>query len=141
MLTITHGFNNIGSDIAKTAINFSRNRVLCLRKAALVTGSSIIMGTPVDTGMARGNWQSSIDSPILSEIDRLDASGSQAISDIGTISARFKNDNHSIWLTNNLPYINRLNTGWSKKADAGYVERAIEGVALQFGDDFLLKDN
>lgn len=128
-------------DIAKTSLNFKKNRALCLRKSAIVTGSSIIIGTPVDTGKARSNWQSSLDSPILTAIDRADPSGQVAINELGGVAARFTDENKSIWFCNNLPYINRLNNGWSKKADPGYVERCIEGAKIHFEDDFLIKEN
>ena len=136
-----HEFSRLVSDLENLKRNFENNRNLVLRAIAIKCTSSIIMGTPHDTGRARGNWQTSIDSPILTEIDRLDAQGQDSIGEVRRVVATFGSNNKSINVTNNLPYINRLNSGWSKQADAGYVERAIEGTKVNFGDDFLLKEN
>lgn len=141
MLTITHGFNKMPQDIELLKQRFKTNRIKVLRISAIVTGSSIILGTPVDTGKARANWQTSLNSPILNAIDKMDASGAEAIRDIGGVTAQFGGTDSSIWISNNLPYINRLNNGWSKKADPGYVERVIEGAKVHFEDDYLIKDN
>lgn len=141
MTLITHEFDKLMIDIQNLKKNFRNNVPKVLRKAALNVGGSIIMNTPHDTGRARGNWQTSLDTPILSEIDRLDYNGQQAINELGTVTRSVSFDTKVIHFSNNLPYINRLNSGWSKQADPGYVERAVEGGILQISDDYLLKDN
>ena len=63
--------------------------------------SGVIRDTRVDTGRMRGNWQASTMTPIRTEIEREDKSGSATITDmisevgVGTIT----------YLTNNLPYV------------------------------------
>jgi hypothetical protein len=85
----------------------------------------IVMGTPVDTGRARGNWQASIGSAAGGVVNASDKSGgvtiSQAQPDIekapGTV----------FYISNNLPYIYRLEfEGWSKQAPAGWIRYSIE---------------
>jgi hypothetical protein len=136
---MTHDFDRLAKDLKKLTSTVKKNMAETVIKTAVMAGSSVIIGTPVDTGKARGNWQTSIDSPILSAIDRNDPAGNEAIKELGTVSQRFTVLNKIINLTNNLPYINRLNTGWSKKAAPGYIERAISATVAQVKEDALLK--
>lgn len=85
----------------------------------------IVLGTPVDTGRARANWQASIGAAVGGEVIGTDRSGSttiaQAQPDIekapGTV----------FYISNNLPYIYRLEfEGWSKQAPSGWVRYSIE---------------
>jgi hypothetical protein len=139
--SITHNFNELSKTLNSLPKRYERNTVKEFRKMVIATGSNIIITTPVDTGKARGNWRSSIESPILSEIDRLDPSGEQAKLEVGTVSKQVTFRRMKFWLCNNLPYINRLNNGWSKKGEAaipGYIERIVEGNNKQFAEIDLL---
>lgn len=98
-------------------------------EAALRILSVVIPATPVDTGRARGNWQTSIGSPIYKETSRLDQSGVAELGVARTLLAT-KPVGATIYITNNVPYIGRLNEGYSAQAPSGFVERAI-AVAIQ----------
>lgn len=136
---ITSNMNEFARNMKSLEGKFKTNSVREFRKFVISISSSIIIGTPWDTGKARGNWQSSIDSPILSTIDRLDLSGKGVASqDVGTVSKQIMFNNMKFWLCNNLPYINRLNSGWSKKADPGYIERIVEAGNRQRSEINLL---
>jgi|TARA_R110000744_G_C18910455_1_gene510473 hypothetical protein len=63
--------------------------------------SSVIMDTRVDTGRMRGNWQTSVGSPIIQETNRKDKGGSIAESEV-TRNVRSGKVNY---LTNNVPYV------------------------------------
>ena len=84
--------------------------------------TSVISDTPVDTGRARGNWQSSENAPKKGTIDRLDKSGSAAISDVAITVTSGPSDK---FMTNNLPYIDGLEEGRSRQAPAGMVRKNI----------------
>lgn len=62
-------------------------------------------GTPVDTGNARARWK--------------------AQAGAGGDIATYVLADGSILVSNDAPYIMRLNDGWSKQAPAGFIERAI----------------
>lgn len=88
--------------------------------------SAIIMDTPVLTGRLRGNWQTSIGSPVLATVDRTDLTGAQAIAEVERTAALMKSDD-AAYLTNNLPYVEVIEyEGWSKKAPEGMVRRNVE---------------
>jgi len=84
--------------------------------------TSVISDTPVDTGRARGNWQSSENAPKKGTIDRLDKSGSAAISDVAITVTSGPSDK---FMTNNLPYIDGLEEGRSRQAPTGMVRKNI----------------
>lgn len=83
--------------------------------------TSIIKDTPVLTGRLRGNWQTTRTVEANQIIERTD--GSAAISEaFNTV-----NKPDLYYLTNNLPYVERIEfDGWSKvKAPAGMVRKNI----------------
>ena len=96
------------------------------RAVAIKLFSAIIMDTPVLTGRLRGNWQTSLASPIVSEIARSDMSGGEAVRDVMTVVGRSLPTDDMI-LRNNLPYVNRIEyDGWSHtKAPEGMVRKNV----------------
>lgn len=75
-------------------------------------------------GTARGNWQASIGTPATGTLDRPDADGSDSLADVQAQLERAVGDLY--YLTNNLPYIRRLEyDGWSTQAPGGMVRIAV----------------
>lgn len=103
------------------------------RRAGLEILSRVVLSTPVDTGRARGNWQTTLNAPATAEVERLDPSGASAISD-GTGTINGAPQFPLICIANNLPYIGALNYGkppgkqHSKQAPLQFVELAVQGV-------------
>jgi len=94
------------------------------RVRALTIGvfSSVIKMTPVDTGRAKGNWQCTIGQPASGEVTRLGESGSlMEVVDVTPRSA-----GGICYLTNNLPYIQKLEYGHSQQAPAGMVRVSLQ---------------
>lgn len=79
--------------------------------------SSIVYDTAVDSGRARGNWQIGIDKEHNQELNTLDKSGSDTVS---KAKAELEKPlGNYIYIQNNLPYIMRLEYGWSKQSPSG----------------------
>ena len=95
-----------------------------VRAIKLELFSSIIMDTPVDTGRARGNWQTNENSPKSGELDRADR-GSAAISEA---ESNLGHGDCTTYMTNNLPYIEQLEHGSSGKAAEGMVRKNIARI-------------
>ena len=93
-----------------------------VRAVTIGVFSSVIKMTPVDTGRAKGNWQCTIGSP---------ANGQNELSDSkGAMIATVPNEAGSkVYLTNNLPYIQKLEYGHSTKAPIGMVRVSIDRFA------------
>lgn len=85
----------------------------------------IVLKTPVDTGRARGNWQPSINQPIESVVDTTDLSGNQTISN-GSATILGLKDFGTIFISNNLPYILKLENGSSQQAANGMVALTLQ---------------
>jgi hypothetical protein len=113
------------------------------RKVALAADQAVVSGTPVDTGRARSNWIAAIGGPASSVIDAYvpgesgstEAANTQAaLNQAETVISGYT-AGEEIHITNNLPYIQRLNDGYSAQAPANFVEHAVmEAVqVVQFG--------
>tara|TARA_R110000787_G_scaffold6179_10_gene21989 strand:+ start:229 stop:633 length:405 start_codon:yes stop_codon:yes gene_type:complete len=99
-----------------------------VRKVALELFTRIIYKTPVDTGRARANWQVSIGTPAAGTVEIDDKSGNATVSQATAKSAGFKAGD-TIYLANNLPYIRRLEEGYSQQAPAGMVALTVQEFA------------
>ena len=100
------------------------HRRLCV-SAALEINKRLILATPVDTGRAQSNWMPSLGSPASGQREPMQPAEAMTIAQ-STFSAAPPFP--VLWLSNNLPYIRRLNQGHSKQAPAGFVETVIDGV-------------
>lgn len=115
--------------IAKFELETNDKMNVSMRKIAIEVFRRIILGTPVRSGRARGNWQASISSPKLTSIDALDKTGQVTISRMRSEVASWNpEDELPAFITNNLPYIKRLNEGWSKQAPANFIEQVISDL-------------
>jgi hypothetical protein len=124
------------ADLQQFSAKATSNNNELVRAVTTKLFNSIVLSSPVDTGRFRGNWQVSYDAPIMSEIDRLDPSGAEAVAQIASVlqpkAAR-------TYLTNNLPYAEVIEFGgypdpvlrgtWVK--GKGYVIKSIGGYSKQ----------
>ena len=107
-----------------------------VRTVALLADQTVVLRTPVDKGRARSNWSVALDAPPRTQIEAY-APGQQGSTGAANAQAALAQGaaaisgysgwrNSSINISNNLPYINRLNQGWSSQAPAGFVEAAVQ---------------
>jgi hypothetical protein len=102
-----------------------------VNEEARILSFSLLSGltriTPVDTGRARGNWFVGLNAPNRS-IDESRSAGSALSDGAATINKTESVVYPSIIISNNLPYIERLNDGHSQQAPAKFVESEISRV-------------
>lgn len=103
------------------------NVELVARKIALDVFKRVVRKTPVDTGRAKGNWQATYGSPASGEVGYVDRTKRGNISaprerDLASTALAWNPAESSIFLTNNLPYIGRLENGSSDQSPAGMVK-------------------
>lgn len=107
-------------DITAYCEKAKKNPETVMRQVAIKLFSAIIKASPVDTGRFRMNWQTSGSVPNSGLIAGVDPSGNKAVNSATTFIG-----NTPAWqdltLTNNLPYAERLEYGWSKQAPTGVV--------------------
>lgn len=106
-------------------------------EAAVKAGEVLIFDlafkTPVDTSQALSNWIVTLNAPNIGNILPHypgEHGSTQKVSAQETVAAarrvlEMKKPGESIFITNNLPYIVRLNEGHSGQAPAGFVERCV----------------
>ena len=97
-----------------------------MKKDALAIDRAVVLATPVDTGRARANWIVSNASPAnKSSLE----TGAQAALSQGESAIRGHRGLQTIFIQNNLAYIERLNDGYSKQAPSKYIDVILERVA------------
>lgn len=86
---------------------------LLFKKVCFDLSNSIIMDTAVDKGTARGNWQPDINSIQNDVLEIEDKSGNATVAKVASKTNNLRLGQY-FTLTNNLPYILRLEYGWSR---------------------------
>ena len=107
--------------------NVEDNADQLVRKAALAIDAVLVLATPVDTGRARANWQVELNRPAEGTTTNVSPSGREALEQGKSTIAGYRGGtpDAAVHITNNLPYIGKLNEGHSAQAPAGFVEEAV----------------
>lgn len=112
---------SFAKDIAKFNKKTMGNMEQVFRGTALDLYGRLVRRTPVDEGTARGNWQVQINTPPGGTLNVKDPSGGTTISTgNGEIGKAKLGD--SIFLINNLDYIQALEDGHSDQRPSGFVK-------------------
>jgi hypothetical protein len=128
-------------DISKFAEKAGAEADKFVRKVCLDLTTSIVLKTPVDTGRARANWQTSINTPAAGVINFSADAGSgitapkqstASMKAIADATALLKQAPGNVfWITNNLPYIGVLEFGSyspGPKTIGGFSRQAPNGM-------------
>ena len=107
-------------DIQAFVAKAKKNPETVMRSVSLKLFSAIIKASPVDTGRFRGNWQTTGVTPATGLIAGVDPTGNKAVNSAATFITNAPGWD-TFTLTNNLPYAERLEYGWSKQAPTGIV--------------------
>ena len=143
----TSEHRRFAADIQRFAKKLDVDVGLATRRVALQVFTGIVQKTPVDTGRARSNWAIALGGPastpssaITEEHQRqrkengegVDPSSitDQAVREAEASSMAI-NGQQLVYISNNLPYISRLNEGHSQQAPAGFVEATLAEVARE----------
>lgn len=93
----------------------------------------IVKRSPVDTGRFRNNWQASVNTINTATTESVDRSGSGAINKArGTINRLEMGS--TFYLSNNLPYAQRLEYGWSKQAPSGMLRISVAELQARMNE-------
>ena len=113
---------SFASDLNRFANKSGEQIEQARRKTVLDLFSAVIKDTPVKTGRAKGNWQTSVGTVKAAVLDR---TGESAAQDELLAALGQWHDDETIYIANGLPYIERLEDGSSKQAPAGMVRRNV----------------
>lgn len=81
--------------------------------------------TPVDTGLARGNWRPSLNFPVQDPTSLPDPTGAAAAERIRSVARQYRIGD-TVYVVNRVPYIGQLNAGSSPQALPGFVEAEVD---------------
>ena len=102
-------------DLTKFATKANADIKLVIQKISMEAFKRIIYRTPVDTGRARANWGCTIGKPRTGmQVESTDKSGAATTAAMVATVQGIKGDG-SVFLVNNVPYINELEKGSSQK--------------------------
>ncbi len=111
--------------MAKVTRTIERGLERYVADVGAAIGEELVPATPVDTGLARGNWRPSLRVPVSEATSLADPTGRATVARIANVARQFRLG-QQMFIVNRLPYIRRLNAGWSSQAPAGFVEAAVE---------------
>lgn len=117
------------SDVRVVVNSLNKFTEKLIQRLTLNVTANLIEDTPVDTGWARANWVPAIGSP------RTKTAGTREAAENGNLSTgpqttgqveilRYKLG-PTVHITNNVPYINKLNAGHSRQAPSAFVQNAV----------------
>lgn len=117
---------SFASDVAKYAKLAGASVDETGRAIVLELFGSTIKDTPVKSGRAKGNWQTTIGTPASGTTDRLGEE--ESLAEVSQQAASF-GAGKVIYLTNNLPYIYRLEfLGWSQQSPDGMARKNVARI-------------
>lgn len=102
------------------------------KKLVLEVLTRVVQKTPVDTGRARGNWQTTINTLPTGETGETDTSsyvgGGSATINKGLAALAHLKPYQVVWISNNVPYILALERGHSKQAPKGMIALSLREI-------------
>lgn len=107
---------SFSKDLKTFAINFGEVTDKVFRGTSIAMSTSVIEKTPVKTGRARGNWFATFGAPSTKVSTRVSTDQSLTAEKDAESVALAGVAGQTFYLTNNLPYIQRLENGWSDQA-------------------------
>lgn len=96
-----------------------------VRKAVLDLQGGVVLRSPVDTGRFRSNWMVGIGAKNSDTVDTEDKSGQASLDRVNAGMVNWS-AGQAIYLTNSLPYAQRLEYGWSDQAPNGIVRLTVQ---------------
>lgn len=127
------GLLDLAKRLERTAKELDQKASDAAVEAATAIVKDLVTVTPVDTSQALSNWQVGLGEPPAGKVapyfpglggSTADKSAAAALRAAIAVLQK-KKPGVTIFITNNLPYIRRLNEGYSRQAPAGFVERAV----------------
>lgn len=124
---------DLANDVDKLADKIGKAASDHAVKTALTIVGDLVYHTPVDTSQALSNWDVTVGAPaddphgpyFAGKHGSTMQQSAQAALAQAKETLKNKKPGTSIFIANNLPYIRRLNDGYSGQVPAGFVERAV----------------
>ena len=103
-----------------------------VKKVTADVTANLQEATPVDTGWAQSNWIPKIGRGFNGVVgSKAGVLTTAQITALLEVQSRYTLKQGKVFINNNVPYILRLNDGYSKQAPAGFVQIAIRKAITQ----------
>ncbi|MBQ7404226.1 MAG: hypothetical protein IJW05_12410 [Lentisphaeria bacterium] len=118
----------------KKYLNMNKERIpKTMRMFTIEAYRQLTITTPVDTGRARWGWNCSFERPDFSvPMEAPEGQKNYYGLDAGRAEAKFKinalSNDTTLYISNAVPYIVKLNEGWSRQAPARFFELCFESA-------------
>jgi len=114
------------SDLQRIAQRNKQKAVKVMQNSLMRVGSPMVVMSPFDQGIFKGNWMAAYGTPDTSTTDAADKTGA---SSIGRLKSKVEvmQGGMILYFTNSMPYAERLEYGWSEQAPAGMVRVSVAG--------------
>jgi hypothetical protein len=112
-------------DIKRIVTKAKERNDVYVRKFVADVLTRMVLKSPVDTGRFRANFVVGYGTPNYTTTEDTDKSGAISIAKAATMLSQLKADGIT-YVTNSLPYAQRLEYGWSQQAPAGYARTTAE---------------
>ena len=110
------------SQFAKIAANNKGRMKKIAKQAYVVTVQKVSRRTPVSSGLFKNNWFTALNAPSQQTTQRIGGTFGDPQSNAADDAIRIQFDiGETLFLTNSLPYADRLEYGWSDQAPQGMV--------------------
>ncbi len=125
---------NLYIDKFVSGLGISAEKIL--KKVAFDLLKKVVSKTPVDTGRARSAWFTGVNDRPTQEVPPLhqkigeDQAANESVSRGKVFESAKLGD--TLWVANNLPYIERLENGSSDQAPAGMAALSIQEIQAEF---------
>lgn len=127
---ISRSFRGLQNKLRVWANGIPNEAERVTKKVALAVDQAAVVATPVLTGRARSNWVTTVGAPFSGEAipppGPWDVTGQRAIDQGESVIGGYQLALGPIFITNNVPYIERLEAGHSPQASEGMLKQAIE---------------
>lgn len=115
---------SFSGDVGKFKLDAMKATEKTSRGTSIALWRAVILDSPVDSGRFRGNWFASSGAPSDVTTAEVDSQGVRTVAKAAQF-VQSTNDWQSLWLSNNLPYSERLEFGYSSQAPEGMVRKNI----------------
>jgi len=122
-------FFSFSNDLNKFTLKLKNGNKKTIRATAMQAYKMVTENTPVASGRAKGNWFIGVDAPnrdVTKRFSRKPYGVPAAEYRVQNEVSKIKGTQNNVYISNNLPYIMRLETGYSRQAPAGMVAITVE---------------
>lgn len=115
--------SSIADQLAKITAAGLEKQDKVVKSTLFDLSNEIVISSPVDEGIFINNWIGAYQLDI-STTNQKGKTGAAALGRIKRVIGGLP-DGGSFWMTNSLPYADRLENGWSQQAPSGMIKTAV----------------